>query len=32
MGEVPQQMLWIIVVLIPKDGGDYQGIGLLEPL
>jgi hypothetical protein len=25
-------MLWSIVVLIPKGGGDYCGIGLLEPI
>ena len=25
-------MLWSIVVLIPKGGGDYQGIGLLGPI
>ena len=31
MGYIPQQMLWVIVVLIPKGGGDYRGIGLLEP-
>ena len=31
-GEIPQQMLWIIIVLLPKGGGDYRGIGLLEPL
>ena len=30
-GEIPQQMLWVIVVLIPKGGGDFRGIGLLEP-
>ena len=30
-GTVPKQMLWVIVVLIPKGGGDYRGIGLLEP-
>jgi hypothetical protein len=29
---IPRQMLWSIVVLIPKGGGDYQGIGLLEPI
>ena len=29
-GTIPQQLGWIIVVLIPKDGGDYRGIGLLE--
>jgi hypothetical protein len=31
-GIVPCQLLWIIVVLIPKGGGDYHGIGLLEPI
>ena len=31
-GIVPCQLLWIIVVLIPKGGGDYCGIGLLEPI
>ncbi len=31
-GEIPCQLLWIIVVLIPKGGGDYRGIGLLEPI
>jgi hypothetical protein len=25
-------MLWSIVVLIPKGGGDYRGIGLLKPI
>jgi hypothetical protein len=29
---IPCQLLWIIVVLIPKGGGDYRGIGLLEPI
>jgi hypothetical protein len=29
-GIVPCQLLWIIVVLITKGGGDYCGIGLLE--
>ena len=24
-------MSWMTVVLIPKGGGDYHGIGLLEP-
>ena len=24
-------MMWVIVVLLPKGGGDFQGIGLLEP-
>jgi hypothetical protein len=31
-GEIPRQLLWIIVVLIPKGGGDYRGIRLLEPI
>ena len=30
-GRVPRQMLWLIVVLIPKGNGDFRGIGLLEP-
>ncbi len=29
-GTIPCQLLWIIIVLIPKGGGDYRGIGLLE--
>jgi hypothetical protein len=29
---IPCQLLWIIVVLIPKGGGDYRGIKLLEPV
>jgi hypothetical protein len=29
-GEIPHQMLLTVVVLIPKGGGDYRGIGLLE--
>jgi hypothetical protein len=31
-GTIPRQLLWIIVVLIPKGGRDYRGIGLLEPV
>jgi len=31
-GEVPRQLHWVIVVLIPKGGGGYRGIGLLEPI
>jgi hypothetical protein len=30
--KIPCQLLWSIVVLIPKGGGDYRGIGLLEPI
>jgi hypothetical protein len=29
---IPCQLLWIIVVLIPKGGRDYRGIELLEPV
>ena len=28
--EIPPQLLWVIIILIPKGGGDYRGIGLLE--
>ena len=28
--QVPTQMSWSTVVLLPKGNGDYQGIGLLE--
>ncbi len=31
-GVIPRQLLWSIVVLIPKGGGDYHGIRLLEPI
>jgi hypothetical protein len=31
-GTIPQQMCWVITVLIPKGGGEYRGIGLLEPI
>jgi hypothetical protein len=31
-GTIPYQLLWIIVVLIPTGGGDYRGIGLLDPV
>jgi hypothetical protein len=31
-GAIPQQMCWVITVQIPKGGGDYRGIGLLEPI
>jgi hypothetical protein len=30
-GCVSDQMTWEIIVLVPKGGGDYRGIGLLEP-
>ncbi len=30
--EIPPQLLWVIIVLIPKGGGDYWGIRLLEPM
>ena len=25
-------MMWMVVVLLRKGGGDYQGIGLLDPM
>ena len=31
-GDIPQQVGWTVVVLLPKGGGDYRGIGLLEPV
>ena len=30
-GDIPPQLLWMIVVLIPKGGGDYHGIGPWNP-
>jgi hypothetical protein len=29
---IPCQFLWSIIVLIPKGGGEYRRIGLLEPI
>ncbi len=31
-GTIPQQMCWVVTVLILKGGGEYWGIGLLEPM
>jgi hypothetical protein len=31
-GKIPQQLTWVIVVLLPKGGEDYRGISILEPL
>ena len=31
-GYIPHQMRWMIVVLLPKGGGNYRGKGLLEPI
>ena len=32
-GEIPQELNWIIIVLMPKDQqGGYRGIGLMEPI
>jgi hypothetical protein len=31
-GHIPTQMTWMIVVLHPKGGGDFRGIGLLDPI
>jgi hypothetical protein len=30
-GSIPKQMRWEVIVLLPKGGGDYRGIGLLKP-
>ncbi len=30
-GCMPEQMTWEIIVLLPKGGGNYCVIGLLEP-
>ena len=29
-GYIPQQMLWMVIVLLPKGRSDYRGIGLLD--
>ncbi len=29
---VPTQMSWMIVILLPKGGGNYHSIGLLDPI
>jgi len=31
-GKIPIQLGWVVTVLILKGGGDYCGIGLLEPI
>ena len=31
-GKIPTQLGLVVTVLIPKRGGDYRGIGLLEPI
>ncbi len=28
-GHIPQQLCWVIIVLIPKGAGQYQGISRL---
>jgi hypothetical protein len=30
-GEIPMQMSWMVVVLLPEGGGDFHGTGLLDP-
>jgi hypothetical protein len=30
-GSILEQMRWEIIILLPRGGGDYHGIGLLEP-
>jgi hypothetical protein len=29
--EIPTQMSWMVVVLLPKGGGNFRGKGLLDP-
>ncbi len=31
-GTILSQLSWVVTVLIPKGGGEYRGIGLLEPI
>jgi hypothetical protein len=31
-GKIPIQLGWVVTVFIPKGGGYYRGIGLLEPI
>ncbi len=31
-GTVRTQMSWMVIVLLSKGGGDYRGIGLLDPM
>jgi hypothetical protein len=31
-GHIPPQLGWVIIVLVPKSGGAYRGIGLLKPI
>ena len=31
-GAIPQQLGWVVTVLLPKGGGEYRGIGLMEPI
>ncbi len=31
-GTIPQQMSWVVTVLISKGGGEYWGIGLLKTI
>ena len=31
-GHIPRQMLKMVIVLLPKGGGDFRGIGLENPI
>ncbi len=31
-GSISTQMTWMIIILLPKGGGDYRGIGILDPI
>ncbi len=30
-GEIPEQISWMVIVLLLKGGGNFRGIGLLNP-
>ncbi len=30
-GSIPEQMTWMVIILLPKGGGGHRVIGLLEP-
>ena len=32
MGCIPHQMLWVAIILLSKGGGNYRGIGLIDPI
>ena len=30
-GTIARHMMWVAMVLLPKGGGDFRGIGMLKP-